>query len=125
MVAPAVVSTGCVVNPSLLAAAADTVKLTPAPAVVLVDNVPSVAFRVTGPSALYAINEPPAELMPLAKVINSAVPRFTAELVLLVTVGTVPLGALPSPLNVRLLSPVKLVIVFWNLSTSLIVSASL
>src|SRR5438552_4007885 len=91
---------------------AEAVKLTPAPPVVEVDNVPSVVANVTGPSALHAARPPPAELTPLANVIVSAVPRFTAEPVLLVTVGTVPPGAFPRPLNVRVLSPVKLVTTF-------------
>jgi hypothetical protein len=60
-------------------------------------------------------------LVPLVKVINSAVPKFTALPVLLVTVGTVPLGALASPLKVRLLSPLKLE-TFRYRSTSVIVS---
>src|SRR5438874_1634554 len=90
-----------------LVAEAETVKLTPAPPVVEVDKVPSVAVKVTGPSALYATNVPPAEFTPLVNVIVVAVPRLMAEPVLLVTVGTVPSGAFPSPAKVRILSPVK------------------
>src|SRR5438552_2633455 len=87
-----------------LCAAAETVKLTPDPPVVEVDNVPSVAVKVAGPSALYATNVPPAEFTPLANLFLSAVPRLTADPVLLVTVGTVPSGAFPSPAKVRILS---------------------
>src|SRR5438093_1414944 len=79
-----------------LCAAAETVTLTPAPPVVEVDKVPSVAVRVTGPSALYATNAPSPYITPFLSVIVVAVPRVTGDPVLLVTVGTVPSGAFPS-----------------------------
>src|SRR5207244_3680542 len=95
-----------------LAAAADIVKLTPEPPAVEVDNVPSVAAKVTGPSGLDATRLPPAELCPLVNVIVVAVPKFTAAPVLLVTVGTVPSGAAkvpgPSALYATRLPPAEL-----------------
>src|SRR5258708_3761569 len=107
-----------------LAVVADTVKLTPAPPVEVLDRVPSVTLSVAV-SAFLATRTPPAELTPLVTVISPEVPSFTAAPRLLATVGTAPLGEVPSPLNVIVLLPVKVVTVFPDESTSVRVSWSL
>ena len=62
------------------------------------------------------------ELTPLAKVIVVAEPWLTAAPVLLVTVGTAPLGAGANPLKVRLMSPLKPVMVLPPVSARVIVN---
>jgi hypothetical protein len=50
--APAVALAGTLETPSLITVAAPTVKLAPVPPAVAVVKLPSVAAKVTGPSAL-------------------------------------------------------------------------
>ena len=107
-----------------LAVVADTVKLTPAPPVEVLDRLPSETLSVAV-STFLATRTPPAELTPLVNVINSEVPSLTGVPVLSVIVGTLPASEVPSPLKVSVLSPLKLVTVFPNWSTCVIVSWSL
>src|SRR5256885_813404 len=99
---------------NLLAVPGDTVRDGALPPVPAVESVPSVAERVIGPSALRAIRVPPAELTPLARVIVVAAPALMPVPVLSVTVADDPSGARPGPVKVKLLSPLKVVTVFWN-----------
>jgi hypothetical protein len=87
------------------ALSAETVTERPLPVLML----PSVTVMVDGPAVYRVICplfEPDTVATPLAKVIGSDVPKFTAVPVLLLTVGLVPLGLTLEPLKVRLLSPV-------------------
>lgn len=115
---PAAVFEGWVLKLNLLAALADTVRLTPAPPVELVDKpAPSVAAKVAV-SALCATRV--AVATPLAKVMEVAVPRLVP-----LTVARELSGAADKPLKVRLRAPLKLLIVLPLESTCVMVIVSL
>ena len=122
------VAGGCCANEIALAAAAETVRVTPEPPAEVEARPPLSDTLSVAVSAFFATRMPwPAAvtLTPPVNVINSEVPSLTGAPVLSLIVGTALLGELLSPLKVSVLSPLKVVTVFWNWSTSVIVSWSL
>src|SRR5438876_737293 len=89
-----------------LAAADETVRLTPAPPVESEDRPPLYVTFKNAVSGVLATRMPPVP-RPQERRVGNEVHTLTAAPVLSVTVGTAPLGEVPSPLKVRVLSPLK------------------